>query len=77
MGISFHGARLLECYDSPNAFVITFNAATHYGSPQDQGGWRVIEGWGDYVGLKGGGNLVGTYVEGGIIDLYTGRVTLP
>jgi hypothetical protein len=77
MGVSFHGAKLLDCYDGSGTFVITFNAATHFGSPQDQGGWRVVEGSGDYEGLKGGGNLVGTYTEDGIIDLYTGRVTLP
>ena len=31
-------------------------------------------GTGDYANLSGGGSLVGTYVDGGIIDLYTGSV---
>ena len=50
------------------------NAATTFGSPTDQGGWYVISGTGDYTGLSGGGNLVGTYVSNGIIDVYTGVV---
>lgn len=74
---SFHGYKTLTCADGSGSFRITYDAATHDGSPQDQGGWHFIDGTGDYEGIQGGGNLVGTYIENGIIDAYTGRVTLP
>jgi hypothetical protein len=73
---SFHGSKTLDCTDGSGSFRITFDAATVFGAPQDQGGWHVIDGTDAYATLRGGGNLVGTYVEGGIIDLYTGRVQL-
>lgn len=73
---TFHGYKTLTCTDGTGTFSITYDAATVSGSPQDQGGWKVIGGTGDYAGLRGGGNLVGTYIENGIIDLYTGRVSL-
>ena len=73
---SFHGVKTLECANGSGSFRITFNAATVFGSPQDQGGWRVVDGTGTYETLRGGGNLVGTFIPDGIVDLYTGRVTL-
>jgi hypothetical protein len=73
---SFHGYTTLTCSDGSGSFRITFDAATVFGSPQDQGGWHVIDGTDDYAGMTGGGNLVGTYIPNGIIDLYTGRVSL-
>jgi hypothetical protein len=69
---SFHLTKTLVCDDDSGTFTIAVNAATVFGSPGDQGGWAVLSGTGDYTGLNGGGNLVGTYVEDGIIDLYTG-----
>lgn len=71
---SFHGEKTLVCADGTGTFTITFDAATVFGSPQDQGGWHVVGGTGDYVTLRGGGNLVGTYIPDGIIDRFTGRV---
>jgi hypothetical protein len=71
---SFHGYKTLYCNDGSGTFRITFDAATHFGSPQDQGGWHVIDGTGDYATLIGGGNLVGTYVTDGIVDLFSGRL---
>ena len=71
---SFHGEKTLVCADGSGSFRITFDAATVFGSPQDQGGWHVVDGTGDYETLRGGGNLVGTYIPDGIIDLFTGRV---
>jgi len=52
------------------------NAATVFGSPDDQGGWAVLSGTGAYATLHGGGNVVGTYVADGIIDVYTGSLGL-
>lgn len=75
---TFHGYKTLVCDDGSGSFTISFNAGTVFGSPQDQGGWRVIEGTGSYVNLVGGGNLVGTYPSSGplqIVDVYAGRVT--
>ena len=69
---SFHLFKELTCTDGSGTFIIKVNAATVFGSPTDQGGWSVVSGTIDYVGLNGGGNLVGTYYDGGIIDLYTG-----
>ena len=74
---SFHLTKTLVCGDNPeDTFTIRVDAATVFGSPTDQGGWSVAGGTGAYAGLSGGGNLVGTYVDGGIIDLYTGIVHL-
>lgn len=72
---TFHLSKLLVCDDGSGTFTIDVNAATVFGSPTDQGGWSAIGGTGDYAGLHGGGNLVGTYVDTGIIDQYTGVVT--
>lgn len=70
---SFHLDKLLTC-DS-GTLTIHVDAATVFGSPTDQGGWSVVSGTGAYAGFHGGGSLVGTYTDTGIIDLYTGRVT--
>ena len=69
---SFHLTKTLVCSDG--SFTIVVNAATVFGSPTDQGGWAVLDGTGAYATLKGGGNLVGTYVPDGIIDVYTGSL---
>ena len=71
---SFHLTKTLVCDDGSGTFTIAVNAATRSGSPIDQGGWAVLSGTGDYATLSGGGKLVGTYYEGGIIDVYTGAV---
>ena len=71
---SFHGYKTLTCDGSGDQIVITYDAATVWGSPQDQGGWHVVSGTGAYAGCVGGGNLVGIYIENGIEDHYTGRV---
>jgi hypothetical protein len=72
---SFHLTKTLTCDDHSGSFTIEVDAAVVFGSPTDQGGWSVADGTGAYDGLRGGGSLVGTYTDTGIIDLYTGRVT--
>ncbi|HEY3164974.1 MAG TPA: hypothetical protein VGJ71_11470 [Candidatus Limnocylindrales bacterium] len=72
---SFHLTKTLVCADASGSFTIEVNAATVFGSPTDQGGWAVLSGTGAYGTLRGGGNLVGTYVPDGIIDVYTGSLT--
>lgn len=71
---SFHLTKDLVCDDGSGSFTIAVNAATVFGSPTDQGGWAVLGGTGSYSTLSGGGNVVGTYVTGGIIDSYTGSL---
>ena len=71
---TFHGIKALTCPDG--TFRITFDVGTHFGTPQDQGGWRVIDGTGKYSHMTGGGNLVGTFTDFGITDVYTGSVHL-
>ena len=71
---SFHLTKTLVCDDDSGSFTIVVNAATVFGSPNDQGGWAVLDGDGAYATLSGGGMLVGTYVPDGIIDVYTGSL---
>ena len=71
---SFHLTKELVCDDGSGSFTIVVNAATVFGSPTDNGGWAVLGGTGQYSSLHGGGNVVGTYVEAGIIDRYTGSL---
>lgn len=71
---SFHLTKTFVCDDGSGSFTISVNAATVFGSPTDQGGWAVRSGTGAYTTLRGGGNVVGTYVPDGIIDSYTGSV---
>ena len=73
---SFHLTKTLVCTDGSGSFTIVVNAATVFGSPDDQGGWAVLSGTGAYATLHGGGNVVGTYVADGIIDVYTGSLGL-
>jgi hypothetical protein len=73
---SFHLTKTLVCSDGSGSFTIVVNAATVFGSPNDQGGWAVLSGTGAYATLHGGGNVVGTYVADGIIDVYTGSLGL-
>jgi hypothetical protein len=74
--VTFHGIKTLHCDDGSGTFRITFEAGGTPNSPGDQGGWRVIDGTGSYSTVSGGGNLVGTNFDGGIVDLYTGSVQL-
>lgn len=69
---TFHLDKILHCGDGSGTLTINVNASTAHGSPQDQGGWSVVSGTGDYAGAGGGGNLVGDYNPNGIVDHYTG-----
>lgn len=73
---TFHLDKTFACAGGSDSLTIRVNAATANGSPQDQGGWKVISGTGAYEGIQGGGNLVGDYTdEGGVIDHYVGVLT--
>ncbi len=72
---TFHLKKTFTCDNGSGSLTIDLSAATANGSPQDQGGWRVVSGTGDYDGIGGGGNLVGNYTDTGIIDHYVGVLT--
>ena len=74
---SFHLNKTLTCTDGSGTLTISVDAATRFGKPGDQGGWAVISGTGDWAGASGGGVLVGTYYDGGVIDVYAGSIKLP
>jgi hypothetical protein len=79
---SFHLNKLLVCEDGSGTFVITVDAGTNFVTGGGtNGGWSVVpaSGTGDYIGLKGGGNVVGiNRIEGPVdlTDYYSGHVTL-
>ena len=78
----FHISKLLVCDDDSGSFVIRVDAASNFvvGSGTT-GGWSVVpgSGTGDYVGLKGGGHVVGVNQDDPVIDLvdfYSGSLRL-
>jgi hypothetical protein len=73
---TFHLVKTLTCDDGSGTFQILVNAATAPSSPGTLGGFSVVGGTGDYAGLRGAGSLVGTGQDGGIIDVYTGMLTM-
>ena len=79
---SFHLNKLLVCDDGSGSFVITVDAATNFVvGAGTTGGWSVVpgSGTGDYVGLRGGGHVVGVNQPGPeieLIDYYSGSLRL-
>ncbi len=70
---TFHLIKTLTCDDGSGTFQIKVDVGpTPTGTI---GGFAVVGGTGDYAGLRGGGSLVGTATNGGIIDVYTGHLT--
>lgn len=73
---TFHLVKTLTCDDGSGTFQIRVDAATAPTSPGTIGGFAVIGGTGDYVGLRGAGSLVGAGTADGILDRYTGHLTI-
>lgn len=79
---TFHLNKTLVCDDDSGSFTITVDATANFIQGQGTtGGWSVVpgSGTGDYVGLHGGGNIVGINSDTPPIDLtdyYFGRVAL-
>ena len=73
---TFHIVKTLTCDDESGTFKLLVDAASSPNSPGTIGGFAAGHGTGDYVGLHGGGRLVGTAFDGGLDDLYTGRLTI-
>lgn len=72
---TFHLVKTLTCDDGSGTFKLLVDAATAPSSPGTLGAFAAGQGTGDYVDLHGAGTLVGTAKEGGIIDVYTGKLT--
>ncbi len=75
---TFHLVKTLTCDDGSGTFNLLVDAAASPTSGGTVGGFAAGQGTGDYVGLRGGGSLVGTsFPDGsGITDVYTGRLTI-
>ena len=75
---TFHLVKTLTCADGSGTFKLLVNAATNPNSPGTVGGFAAGRGTGDYVGLHGGGQLVGTFFSDGtgITDIYAGRLQI-
>jgi hypothetical protein len=72
---TFHLFKTLTCLDGSGTLTIRVEASAVLGFSGTIGGWSVVGGTGDYAGTHGGGMLVGTSFDGGIDDVYTGRLT--
>jgi hypothetical protein len=75
---TFHLVKTLTCDDGSGTFKLLVDASAVPISGGTIGGFAAGQGTGDYVGLHGGGSLVGTsFPDGsGITDVYTGRLTI-
>jgi len=73
---TFHLIKTLTCDDESGTIQILVNAAGAPSSPGTLGGFTVFGGTGDYTGLRGGGSLVGTFNDVGILDVYTGMLMI-
>ena len=75
---TFHLVKTLTCDDGSGTFKLLVNAGASPTTSGTIGGFAAGRGTGAYVGLHGGGSLVGTfYPDGsGITDIYTGRLKI-
>ena len=75
---TFHLVKTLTCDDGSGTFKLLVDVSTSPNSPGTVGGFAAGDGTGDYVGLHGGGQLVGTAEPdgSGITDVYTGRLQI-
>jgi hypothetical protein len=70
----FHVVKELTCADGSGTLLIRLDAPFIGVRGGTIGGWRVLDGTGDYAGLAGGGQIVGTGTPTGIVDVYTGQL---
>jgi hypothetical protein len=75
---TFHLVKTLTCDDGSGTFKLLVDAGASPNANGTIGGFAAGHGTGDYVGLRGGGSLVGSfYPDGsGITDVYTGRLRI-
>ena len=68
----YAGYKVFTC-DENTGFVLRLNA--RFGSWGSVGTWAVVDAWGDVAGMSGAGPIVGTPVDNGITDNYSGTIT--
>jgi hypothetical protein len=81
--LAFHNLKTFTCADGSGTFTLRLEAQVKPCDSVTRGAWSVAGGTGDYEGLRGAGDLVGTYFPNdacdaeGIDDHLTGRLVLP
>lgn len=72
----FHVVKVLDC-GGGDTLTIRLESTWRIGAPTNGGGWRIIDGTGDFAGLRGAGRQVGTYGAdfSTVHDVYTGMIT--
>ena len=73
----FHVRKTITCNDGSGTFVLQIQAQTGFRADGTLGPWVVLSGTGAYEDLRGTGNVVGTFIPGGISDVYTGWLSKP
>lgn len=74
----FDVRKTFTCADGSGTWKVRIEATVEPCDAFDYGTWRITGGTGDYRGVRGEGQLVGTYVPGdacsatGIVDHYRG-----
>jgi hypothetical protein len=66
----FVGVKEFTCAGGEGGFDVRLNA--RFSDLGSIGSWRVIDGWGNYDGVRASGFLTGTITDIGIDDRYTG-----
>lgn len=69
-GGAFVGVKEFTCDGGAGGFDVRLTA--RFGELGSMGTWTLIEGWGEYEGVKASGSLVGVYTDIGVDDHYTG-----
>lgn len=70
----FRGTRTFTCDSGIGS--VTVNLSARFGEGGSVGTWAVVSGTGAFSGVRGAGRLVGTPLPDGILDTYTGTVTV-
>ena len=70
----FRGTRMFVCDSGIGS--VTANLSARFGEGGSVGTWSMVAGSGAFSGVHGAGRLVGTPLEDGIRDDYTGTVTV-
>jgi hypothetical protein len=70
----FRGTRTFTCDSGIGS--VTVNLSARFGEGGSVGTWSIASGTGAFVDVHGAGKLVGTPLTDGILDTYTGTVTV-
>ena len=70
----FRGTRTFTCDSGIGS--VTVNLSARFGEGGSVGTWSIASATGAFAGVHGAGKLVGTPLTDGILDTYTGTVTV-